>query len=393
MMMRAMRRIRGAWLYLAVLVGAMALSWPAAASAGTALDPPTGLYQSDQTETSITVSWTPSDSPGVTGYEIWPNGGAKVDVGADATSYTMSGLTCGGDAWIEVWAVDAAGDMSPEASTGYLLMTSACNADIEVLSDTPSVSHAQVGQDVTFTSVARNNGPDSVELAVNTMSASDGLALPPGSLDSLSCDPPDPGGNDGSNCEYGYIAPGDTVTEQTVQQIQNTNSGYANAVACVTSFERIDESNFGDDCAIATVAIDPPTNLSTLPIVGPVAAAGAPTQTPPAKIGGPTHIPPPGRTGGAKSGRATSCPAYTRHGRQYTILTHRKLTCAQGRTVIGRADGAVHRTGAYVKVSSWLCRREPLAGRQAMWLEDCTQAQARQVIWTEQRRRLDLRNS
>lgn len=158
--MWASKRLERPWVCLAGLVGTLALVCPAVASAGTMLDPPTDLYQSSQTATSVTVSWTPSDSSGVTGYEIWPNGGAKVDVGAGATSYTITGLNCGGDAGFEVWAFDAAGDVSPEVSTeGYAPATMPCEADLQVLSDTPSVSHAQVGQDVTFTIVARNAGP------------------------------------------------------------------------------------------------------------------------------------------------------------------------------------------------------------------------------------------
>src|SRR5438270_7931892 len=98
------RRIGCGWAYATVLVGVLALFCPAVASATTTLHPPTDLYQSNQTETSVTVSWTPSDSPGVTGYEVWPNGSAKVDVGAGVTSYTITGLTCGNAGWIELWA-------------------------------------------------------------------------------------------------------------------------------------------------------------------------------------------------------------------------------------------------------------------------------------------------
>ncbi len=372
-MLWASGRIERRWVCVAVLVGTLALFCPAVASAGTTLDPPTSLYQSNQSDTSVTVSWTPSDSSGVTGYEIWPNGGAKVDVGAGATSYTMTGLTCGRAAWFEVWAFDAAGDMSPGVSTeGYAPTTAPCEADLQVLSDTPSVSHAQVGQDVTFTIVARNNGPlDTVDPGVEADFASGGLSFDAAAR----CGGVGP---DGTQCEYDGLAPSETVTETIVAQVQDTSSGYATDVACVRA---LDETNYdphpGNDCGIATVAIDHPAAASTPPVVSPVASAG-----------GPTHTPPPPSTGRSQPADAGSCSAYTRQGRRYTILTHRKLACAQGRAVIRHADGAWHRTGVYVRVSSWLCRRVHLAGRQVMWLDDCTQAGGQQVIWTEQRRRL-----
>lgn len=235
-MMRAHRRIDRTCGYVAVLIGALALFYPAVASATTTLDPPTDLYQSNQTKTSTTVSWTPSDSPGVAGYEISPNGGPKVDIGADARSYTITGLICGRAAWVQVWALDAAGDKSPVASPEVDPTSSPCQSDLQVVSDTPSVSHALVGQDVTFTILARNNGPvDTVEPAVEANFASDSLSFHAAAM----CGGVGP---DGTQCEYGGLAPGGTVTETIVAQVQDTSNGYATDVACVRT---LDQTNYG----------------------------------------------------------------------------------------------------------------------------------------------------
>jgi hypothetical protein len=171
--------------------------------------------------------------------------------------------------------------------------------------------------------------------------------------------------------------------ETIVAQVQDTSTGYATDVACVHA---LDQTNYdpqpGNDCEIATVAIDPSKTPSPAP--SGVTHGGAAETLPPAS----TVAAPQTNTGGSKPAGG-SCPAYTRQGRRYTILSDRKLTCAQGLTVTRHADRALHRTGVFVNVSSWLCRREHLAGQQAMWLEACTRAGGRSVIWTEQRRRLD----
>ena len=55
---------------VARLIPMLFLAWfccPAGASATTTLNPPTDLQPTGGTETSASVSWAPSDSPGVTG--------------------------------------------------------------------------------------------------------------------------------------------------------------------------------------------------------------------------------------------------------------------------------------------------------------------------------------
>jgi hypothetical protein len=111
------------------------------------------------------------------------------------------------------------------------------------------VGDAQVGQDVTFTIVARNNGPDSVELFVNTSKSLNSLRVV-----SISC-----GGvtNDGAWCEYHFFKPGETVTTTIVGEVQATGSEYANDTACVASPELIDDPNPSNDCGTATVRSSP----------------------------------------------------------------------------------------------------------------------------------------
>ena len=384
-----MKGVRTRFRAAAGLIAPLCLAWlccSSVASAATALDAPTRLYQSAQTETSITVSWTPSDSPGVTGYEIWPNGGAKVDVGADVTSYTITGLTCGNAAWIEVWAFDAAGDMSPAASTNGFITTSPCNADVELVSNTPSVSHAQVGQDVTFTIVARNDGPDPVELYVNVGQALNGLNI----VSPIGCD--EGVGADGSQCEYGYFQPGGTVTQTTVAEVQDTSSGYANDMACVGSFETLNDPNLDNDCAIATVAIDHPAVSSTPP--PPVVSSPTPPTVSPVS---PPVAPMPAAPGAPPRGMGPrSCSAYTvvhtvRSGhrtRRHTIRIEQivpgALSCGATRDLVHRADAAFARSrpGVDVRISPWLCRENWL-GSDIAAFDTCKQPQGPRMSWTE----------
>lgn len=84
----------------------------------TAPSAPSGVSQVAQTETSATLSWTPStDNVGVAGYAVSRNG---VPVGATTSpSHTITGLTCGSGYSAVVQAFDAAGNRSaPTSYTG-----------------------------------------------------------------------------------------------------------------------------------------------------------------------------------------------------------------------------------------------------------------------------------
>lgn len=116
-----------------------------------------------------------------------------------------------------------------------------------------------------------------------------------------------PGGNDGTQCEYGALTPGSafTVTETIVAQVQATSTGYATDVACAHA---LDQTNYdpqpGNDCEIATVAIDPSKTPSPAP--SGVTHGGAAETLPPAS----TVAAPQTNTGGSKPA-VGSCPAYT----------------------------------------------------------------------------------
>ena len=78
---------------------------------------PGDVTTSEVTSDSVTVTWTPSsDDSAVTAYKVLVNGELVATLGADATSYKISGLEAGTAYDIQVLAVDAAGNES-EAAT------------------------------------------------------------------------------------------------------------------------------------------------------------------------------------------------------------------------------------------------------------------------------------
>ena len=85
--------------------------------------PPTALLSTSSTQSSVSVTWSPStDNVGVTGYELFRNG---TSVGTTTgTSYTVAGLLCGTSYTLGVEAFDAAGNRSGRAS--LTASTSAC---------------------------------------------------------------------------------------------------------------------------------------------------------------------------------------------------------------------------------------------------------------------------
>ena len=86
---------------------------------------PSNLAASGVTQTSLTLTWSPSaDNVGVTGYDVYRNG-TKVAYG-NATSSLQSSLVCGTSFAFGVEAVDAAGNRSPRAQLNA--STGACPA-------------------------------------------------------------------------------------------------------------------------------------------------------------------------------------------------------------------------------------------------------------------------
>lgn len=384
------------------LIAVLALVWlgcPSMASASTTLNPPTNVQVAGSSPTSLTISWTPSSSPGVTGYDTFiftPEYG-KV-YGASTSAQTFTGLTCGSQYQLSVEAFDSAGDTSaPVVAVGVPSRDGLghCSADVGIVSITPSVTHAQVGQVLTFTIVSSNNGPDPSPLWVTTTHASTGLTFP-----SLTCDGVS---NDGSSCEHNFTQPGATYTDRIVAQVQASSSGYATDVACAsTPLDQLnyDDANFSNNCGIGTVAIDPGTAAPLPPLPpppprSPNPAVAAVSPAPP--VSAPTApVVTPTLPTVTRSTSPRSCLAYTvvhavrsghrtrRHSTRIAQIFPGALSCGVTRSLINRADDAFARTrpGVYVSVKHWVCR-ELRDHAQVVSIDRCTRSDGGHASWTE----------
>jgi uncharacterized repeat protein (TIGR01451 family) len=376
------------WL-LIVLATVVGLLTPSITVAATLPNPPTGLGLGEATETSVTITWTPSTSTDVVEYEAFLGSPSyytqSASVGASSTSVTFTGLQCGSPYTFSVVAVDASGNVSPTDTAA--LSTLPCQADVQVVLNTPSVADATIGQNVTFTIVARNNGPDAVELFVNTVTTISGLAVIP-DADTVVCDFGI--SNDGSDCEYGLIQPGETVTQTDTLETVATSSGYAAEVACARSPNPIDDPNPLNDCGVATVKLDQPAGSSgggnsggeSNGGSGGVVVTGSNGSEPQPQT--PVVLHPPLRV----------CAAYTFVYRQRAagpwqrtvrvgVIMALDGNCRGSRILIERANAVFSRTqvksGIYVNVSSWRCRQLRMKGA---WLDDCWQG-PRMLSWSE----------
>jgi uncharacterized repeat protein (TIGR01451 family) len=121
------------------------------------------------------------------------------------------------------------------------------NADLAIVSDIASVKHAKVGNEVTFTVVATNDGPDAAEL--NVTWASEQMNLVSETCDlGISADTP--------ACEYGIVQPGQSRTTTVVAEIIGTGSKHAVSTACVVEQAGfINDPDSQNNCAAATVKI------------------------------------------------------------------------------------------------------------------------------------------
>src|SRR5207247_1631228 len=116
-----------------------------------------------------------------------------------------------------------------------------------IVSNTANLRHAKVGQEVTFTIVATNNGPDAAELDVSEQ-ALVGLQMVSETCDrGISPDTP--------SCEYGVLQPGETVTTTVVAQVEAVGSKYASNTACVSSEEALNDPNTANDCITTKLRI------------------------------------------------------------------------------------------------------------------------------------------
>jgi uncharacterized repeat protein (TIGR01451 family) len=123
------------------------------------------------------------------------------------------------------------------------------NVDLAIVSNTANVKHGHVGQHVTFTIIATNNGPDTApSLDVYDNSALKGLQVVEEICD-LGISPDTPA------CEYRNVSPGQTLTTTVIAEIVGASGKTASLTSCVQSEELINDPNSGNDCATATLKV------------------------------------------------------------------------------------------------------------------------------------------
>jgi len=139
------------------------------------------------------------------------------------------------------------------ALAGLAPLTAAAQAipsvDLAIVSNTANIKHGHVGEQVIFTIVARNNGPDiAPSLDVFDNSALQGLQILAEICD-LGISPDTPA------CEYHEILPGQTLTTKVVAMIVSTGSKTASLTSCLQSEVVINDPNGGNNCATATLKV------------------------------------------------------------------------------------------------------------------------------------------
>jgi hypothetical protein len=130
-------------------------------------------------------------------------------------------------------------------------------ADVAVVSLSANVRHAQVGEEVIFTAVAANNGPDAADFA---LVADPSLFFPnqfePSGfeiLGAVDCQDVSP---DGSSCEYQGWPPGATVTMIFHAAVKPTTNKVASMTSCVYSLDTlIIDPNPANDCLTKSLRI------------------------------------------------------------------------------------------------------------------------------------------
>jgi uncharacterized repeat protein (TIGR01451 family) len=133
------------------------------------------------------------------------------------------------------------------ATAGLARAEGVPTADLAVVSKTADVSRAKIGDEITFTVVATNHGPDAAELDV--------VEHLPAALAFVSHQCDRGISADGPFCEYGILQPGETVSTVVVAVVLATDEKYVTNTACVISEEPITDTNTSNDCASATVKI------------------------------------------------------------------------------------------------------------------------------------------
>jgi Domain of unknown function DUF11 len=130
-------------------------------------------------------------------------------------------------------------------------------ADLQLVSMTADVHHAKVGQLVTWTVVARNNGPDPADLNVlEDPQQFLGGAYPYTDFDlwRLTCD--GTVSPDGWVCEYGLAQPGVMISTRAAVTVNASAPHVASITACVVSWGGpINDPNPTNDCLTRTLPI------------------------------------------------------------------------------------------------------------------------------------------
>ena|ERR1700693_1519058 len=123
------------------------------------------------------------------------------------------------------------------------------SVDLAIVSNTANVKHGHVGQQVTFTILATNKGPElAPSLDVYDNSALQGLQVLEEICD-LGISPDTPA------CEYHDVSPGQTLTTIVVAKIVSTGNKAASLTSCVQSEVLISDPNSGNNCATATLKV------------------------------------------------------------------------------------------------------------------------------------------
>ena len=122
------------------------------------------------------------------------------------------------------------------------------HSDLAIVSNTANVKHGHIGDQVTFTIVATNNGPDPAANVFVTFIHLQGLSFVHEFCDlGISADTP--------SCEYVNVQPGQTLTTIVVAEIASAGDKVPALTACVSTPDTINDPDAGNDCATATVKI------------------------------------------------------------------------------------------------------------------------------------------
>lgn len=130
-------------------------------------------------------------------------------------------------------------------------------ADLAVLSMTPDVNHAKPGHRVTWTIVARNNGPAAVDFNVvedpwqlygDLYPAADFTLVAESCSGGVSADTP--------ACEWNIAQAGRTFTAKAVMTVNASAPRMASNTACAFSWtDPISDPNRGNDCVTTRLKI------------------------------------------------------------------------------------------------------------------------------------------